>query len=279
MQPGFLSSFNGTNENCIMESPDIQLKISLLQFDIAWENPERNRRHLQKLLAGIPADTDLVLLPEMFTTGFTMNASELAETMQGETVLWMKKMAAMHRFVLAGTVIISDEGRFYNRLLFVRSGGETDFYDKRHLFSVGKEHEYFSPGSSRKVFMLKGFRILPQICYDLRFPVFARNRGDYDIYLNCANWPASRSEVWQCLLQARAIENQAYVVGINRVGLDGAGIGYSGGSVVFDARGNALAGEADAETIVSVNLSLNELNSFRARFPVAADADDFTLNR
>lgn len=175
-----------------MEASDRHLKLSLLQFDIVWENPALNRKTIEELLPGVPEETDLVVLPEMFTTGFSMQARKLAETMQGETLNWMKQMAAKYQFVLAGTVIIGEQGNFFNRLLFVRPDGKVDFYDKRHLFSIGKENENFASGRERKIVQLKGFRILLQICYDLRFPVFARNRGDYDIYLNCANWPASR---------------------------------------------------------------------------------------
>lgn len=261
-----------------MERPESQLKICLLQFDIAWEKPERNRMQVQKMLADVPAGTDLVVLPEMFTTGFSMQTRELAETMQGETLVWMKELAARNQFVVTGSVIIREGGSCHNRLLFVRPSGEVDFYDKRHLFSIGKEHEKFAPGTVRKIFTLKGFRILPQICYDLRFPVFARNRGDYDIYLNCANWPASRREVWQCLLKARAIENQAYVIGVNRVGKDGVGICYSGDSVMIDARGKILGEAVNSSQILYFELSLNELEAFRNKFPVLPDADDFSLD-
>lgn len=261
-----------------MAESDQILTLSLIQTDLVWENIAANLANFEALFQDLPADVDLVVLPEMFSTGFSMQVSDFAETMDGKTVGWMKKQASSLNAVVAGSLMIRQETKFYNRFLFVKPCGEIEYYDKRHLFSIGEEDFHFTPGKERKIIQLKGFRILPQVCYDLRFPVFARNRNDYDLYLNCANWPAPRQAVWECLLKARAIENQVYVAGVNRTGDDGNGINHGGGSVVFDARGSVLAEASGSTQILSAKLSLNLLHDFRRKFPVLPDADNFTIS-
>ncbi|WP_372776177.1 amidohydrolase [Mangrovibacterium sp.] len=255
------------------------LNLSLLQADLVWEDVRANLASFEKLFGELPSGCDLVVLPEMFSSGFSMKVDRIAESMDGNTICWMKKQAKSLNAVLSGSLMIADDGRLYNRFVFVYPDGLIEHYDKRHLFSMGQENLHFSPGEQRKVISIKGFKVLPQVCYDLRFPVFARNRNDYDLLLNCANWPAPRKEVWQCLLKARAIENQAFVAGVNRVGTDGNGIRYSGDSVIYDARGSVLAAADHSRTILTTTLSLVSLQKFRERFPVLPDADDFDLKR
>lgn len=257
---------------------DDHLHIALIQWNLVWEQAEQNRRHLQILLTGLPPETDLVVLPEMFSTGFSMNVEKYAEPADGETVSWMKEQSAKLQSTLAGSMMIRENNRFFNRFLFVHPDGKIDFYDKRHLFSMGEENIHFSPGQERKIIRIKSFRILPQVCYDLRFPVFSRNRNDYDLLVNCANWPAPRREVWQTLLKARAIENQAYVAGVNRTGTDANGINYSGNSCIIDPKGKIMVvAEIKSEQIISAKLSKGSLERFRSNFPALADADDFEM--
>jgi predicted amidohydrolase len=233
---------------------------------------------LETLLTGLPTETDLALLPEMFSTGFSMNVEKCAEPADGETVRWMKEQSATLQATLAGSMMIRENNQFFNRFLFVHPDGKIDFYNKRHLFSMGGENIHFSPGQERKIIRIKSFRILPQVCYDLRFPVFSRNRGDYDLLVNCANWPAPRREVWQTLLKARAIENQAYVAGVNRTGTDANGINYSGDSCIIDPKGKPMVvAVTKSEQIISAKLSKGSLERFRSNFPALADADDFEM--
>jgi predicted amidohydrolase len=207
-----------------------------------------------------------------------MNAAKLAEEMNGHTVSWMKKKAAEHRVALCGSLIIQENGNFYNRLLFAEPSGEIHSYDKRHLFTMGNENEFFSNGTERLIVNYKGWRIFPLICYDLRFPVWARNRNEYDLLFYSANWPKSRVLVWETLLKARAIENQCYTAGANRIGVDGNGIEYSGNSQVIDPKGIVMAESKDyTESIIEATLSRNDLLKFRAAFPVLDDGDDFHL--
>lgn len=255
------------------------LHIALIQTDLVWEKASKNRARLEELFPTLPSETDLVVLPEMFSTGFSMNVGQLAETMEGESLGWMKKQASVLQMVIAGSLMIREENSFFNRFVFVRPEGMIEYYDKRHLFSMGEEHLHFTPGSERKIFRIRSFRILPQVCYDLRFPVFCRNHGEYDLMINCANWPASRSDVWKTLLKARAIENQAYVAGVNRTGTDGNGIRYNGGSMIFDPRGRELAVAATGgDQIITEKLSKSSLDQFRKKFPVLPDADNFTIH-
>ena len=261
-----------------MNSTDY-LTIALLQTEITWENKANNFCHIQNLLAGVPGDTQLAVLPEMFSTGFSKQSGLLAEDTAGETVRWMQKTAGEFQLVLAGSLMIYSDGKIWNRFIFAFPNGKIDYSDKRHIFSMGFENKSFTSGTERRIVVVNGFRILPQICYDLRFPVFSRNQGDYDILLNCANWPAPRAEVWNILLKARAIENQAYVAGVNRTGTDGNGIRYNGGSRLLDSRGNDMVTPVEGEeTILTARLSKPSLIRFRQKFPVLGDQDKFLLS-
>ena len=249
-----------------------------MQSMLHWEDARANRTMFGEKLAALKGTTDLVVLPEMFTTGFSMRSAELAETMDGATVAWMREQARTIDAALYGSAIISENGKHFNRGLFVEPSGKVTTYDKRHLFRFATEDEHFAPGEQRVVAEWRGWRLLLQICFDLRFPVFSRNRGDYDMILYVANWPEARRYPWSQLLIARAIENQCYVVGDNRVGMDGKGIHYTGDSVVIDPRG-AVSGRVEQaqEGITTTPLDRAALEEFRAKFPVANDADDFRL--
>ena len=254
------------------------LHIAIPQLDLVWENPAANRAKIDQLLQKLSETTDVVFLPEMFTTGFSMNVLELAEPMDGETIQWMKQRCYEHQVALCGGLIIRENDQLFNRLVFVEPSGEIHFYNKRHLFTMGNEESHFQKGTERMIVMYKGWRICPLICYDLRFPVWSRNRSEYDLLVYSANWPQNRKEVWNTLLKARAIENQCYVVGANRVGVDGQNIAYSGNSQILDAKGNSLAGlNEEGGIIVSAEISYTELAEFRNSFPVLNDADSFYL--
>ncbi len=254
------------------------LQIAVFQFDLAWENPMANRTKIDQWLKKIDPDTDVVFLPEMFTTGFSMNVSSLGETMSGETIGWMKERCREYQLALCGSLIIRENDRYFNRLVFVEPSGEVHFYNKRHLFTMGNEATFFEKGAQRLIVLYKGWRICPLICYDLRFPVWSRNRNEYDLLVYLANWPSSRREVWNILLKARAIENQCYVAGINRIGRDGLAINYSGESQVFSPKGDILGQtRLSQEGIIGTILSFHELVDFRRKFPVLDDADDFDI--
>ena len=254
------------------------LKVTLLQRMLHWEDAAANRAMFGDAMAPLRGKTDLVVLPEMFTTGFTMRSAELAEGMDGPTVNWMRAQAAALDAALYGSVIIAEGGHRFNRGLFVLPDGQVTVYDKRHLFRFANETDHYSPGRERVVVEWRGWRLLLQICFDLRFPVFARNRGDYDAILYVANWPEARRFPWSQLLIARAIENQCYVVGVNRVGMDGKGHHYSGDSVLLDPRGQCVASVAPSqEGAVTGVCEGDALLDFRAKFPVALEADAFEL--
>ncbi|SDC88873.1 amidohydrolase [Williamwhitmania taraxaci] len=254
------------------------LTVAALQIDLLWENAIGNKTKIGNLLEDLSPDVELVVLPEMFTSGFSQNSERLAEEMNGSTMEWLHKNADRYNLAIMGSMIVKEEGQFYNRMVFMEPGGIVQTYDKRHLFRMGDEHNYFSSGKERKVFDFRGWRILPQICYDLRFPVWSRNQNDYDLMVYVASWPESRRDVWSVLLQARAIENQAFVVGTNRIGEDGTGLTYSGDSVIIDPKGMIItSAKRGLEEIISAGLSLDELNAFRLKFPVWMDADDFSV--
>lgn len=254
------------------------LRVSLVQSMLHWEDATANREMFTEKLLALKGRTDLVVLPEMFTTGFSMRSRELAETMDGATLAWMREHAKSLDAAIYGSVIITDSGKYFNRGLFVRPDGQVTIYDKRHLFRFANETDHFNAGKERVIAEWRGWRLLLQICFDLRFPVFARNRNDYDAVLFVANWPEARRYPWSQLLIARAIENQGYAVGANRVGMDGKGIHYSGDSVVIDPRGAVIAGvEASHEGMATVVLDRKELDEFREKFPVSKEADDFKL--
>lgn len=255
-----------------------QLHVSLVQADLVWENIDANLELMDRMLEEVPAGTDLVALPETFSTGFSMQSDRFAEGENGKALTWMKQIARERSLYITGSLIVRDNQKIYNRLYWISPGGVEEHYDKRHLFRLGREDEHFVPGEARKVFTLGEFRILPQICYDLRFPVFSRNQGDYDVLLNVANWPAHRQQVWDVLTRARAIENQCYFLGVNRAGIDDLGTVHTGGSCVIDPMGS-LMGKMDKQAgVLSSTLDLDKLRDYREKFPVWKDADRFKLD-
>jgi predicted amidohydrolase len=248
-----------------------------VQHPLAWENPADNRRQFEELLANAAPATDLILLPEMFTTGFSMNALANAEAAGGPTQDWMQRLAQKYDCALAGSIAVESGDAVFNRLLFATPDSVTP-YDKRHLFRMAGEHKRYAMGGDRVIVEWRGWRIKPEVCYDLRFPVFSRNRGDYDLLFYVANWPAPRAHHWRTLLQARAIENLACVVGVNRIGSDANGLDYVGDSLAVDARGTLLADLADRDAVETVSFSGEALRAYRESFPAHMDADDFELS-
>jgi len=253
------------------------LNVMVVQSDLHWHEPAENLEHFSSLLRADWKTTDLVVLPEMFSTGFTMHAAPHAEGMDGRSVTWMRETARDFDTTVCGSLIIEDDGRYFNRFLLVRPDGAAEHYDKRHLFRLAGEHEHYAAGPAVRTFELKGWRIRPMVCYDLRFPVWSRNRNDYDLLVYVANWPDRRHQAWETLLRARAIENLAYVVGVNRVGTDGNDIRYVGGSAVIDYLGNYLASAGEESGIFRASLDMAGLLQFREKFPFYLDADQFTL--
>jgi len=256
------------------------LRVSLVQQPLAWQDAPANRAHFAALLAPLAGRTDLIVLPETFTTGYSMDVERLGEEAGGASAAWLRARAAELDAVLTGSVIVRDAGRYYNRLLWAEPSGALRHYDKRHLFRMAREHEHFTPGQLTWSVPWRGLRVCPLVCYDLRFPVFSRRRAqlDYDLLLYVANWPAARADAWRQLLPARAIENQAYVAGVNRVGADGQGLPYGGGSAVIDFLGRPLLQAGDTPCVVTVELPLEPLQAFREKFPAQLDADRFTLD-
>ena len=216
------------------------LNVALLQADLVWENPKENKQRFEKKINQLSKNIHLIVLPEMFTSGFTMNAEDVAETMSGATVQWMQKIALSKNMAITGSIVITENKQFFNRLLFVHPSGKIDFYDKKHTFTLAGEHEVFSAGTERIVIEYKGWEICPLICYDLRFPVWARNTENYNLLLYVASWPKPRIEAWDGLLKARAIENMSYTIGVNRVGIDANKYEYTGNTVCYDTLGNCL---------------------------------------
>lgn len=255
-----------------------KLKVSLVQADLFWEDIDANLEQMDRMMEQVPEGTDLVALPETFSTGFTMQSDRFAEEEDGMALTWMQKIAREKAWHMTGSLIIRDQGKIYNRLYWVTSQGIEGYYDKRHLFRLGRENEHFVPGELRKVFTLGEFRILPQICYDLRFPVFSRNQGDYDVLLNVANWPAHRQQVWDVLTRARAIENQCYFLGVNRAGIDDLGTVHTGGTCAIDPMGSVMQKMDKQADILSCTLDLDKLRDYRDKFPVWKDADRFKLD-
>lgn len=257
------------------------INVTLIQADLAWHDPEANRRRLQERFAALAGQTDLIVLPEMFTTGFTMEAKSVAELADGPSVAWMREQAAKLGAVITGSIATRAGDDYYNRLIWMRPDGTYESYDKRHLFRMAHEQDHYSAGARRLVVDLKGWKILPLVCYDLRFPVWSRNKigaGDaYDVLLYVANWPERRRYAWQTLIRARAIENLSYCIAVNRVGKDGTGINYTGDSAAIDYLGQPMTQPSEQEFVTTVALDKAALDGFRARFPAHLDADDFHL--
>ncbi len=255
------------------------MKISIIQPDIIWENKTSNFKKIENLISQINNEPDIIVLPEMFSTGFSINHEKLSELPGKETYKWMAGMASEGNFGICGSYIIKDKNCVFNRWIFITPGNRTWHYDKRHLFRMGDEEKKTTKGRKRVVFRFRQTRICPNICYDLRFPVWCRNRNDYDLLINSANWPQSRREVWITLLKARAIENQCFVAGANRTGIDGKGIKYCGDSMIINPQGEIIASAKNDEGVLSAEISLAELNDLRKKFPVQMDADEFYICR
>jgi omega-amidase len=268
-----------------MEHVMTDLRTTLVQGATRWHDPAGNRDYYGGLMSGLRGATDLILLPETFTSGFSNEAIHDAETMQGPTVDWLREQSRDLGAAITGSVQIRDSGAVFNRLFFVTPDGALRHYDKRHLFRYAGEHERYAAGRDRVSIEWKGWRICPLVCYDLRFPVYSRNRFDveragaldYDLLLYVANWPSARAHAWKTLLPARAVENLCYVAGLNRVGMDGNGLHYSGDSAVLDFLGQPMGVSNDEEGILTATLSLTELLAYRTRFPAMLDADAFSM--
>jgi len=261
------------------------LNVSLVQGNTRWHDPLANREYYAELLARENRDSDIFILPETFTSGFSNEAIADAETMSGPTLAWMLEQALLHRAVITGSVQIREGLQVFNRLIWAQPDGQYKTYDKRHLFRMANEHQRYAAGNERLIVECKGWRICPLVCYDLRFPVFSRNRFnhdtenrfDYDLLLYVANWPAARRHAWNSLLPARAIENLAYVAGVNRVGVDGNSIDYAGDSVILDYLGQAMVTGGQKDEVLAYSLSASELGAFRTKFPAYLDADKFEI--
>ncbi len=265
------------------------LTITTIQTALHWENKAANLQMLEEKIMGINEKTEIIILPEMFTTGFSMNAATLAEDMNGESVAWMKKMAIEKKSILVGSLIIKEGENFYNRLIWMLPNGQMGIYDKRHLFAYANEDQYYTPGNKRLIASVKGWKINLMICYDLRFPVWARQNPqpvkddgkkaspEYDMLIYVANWPERRSHAWRTLLQARAIENQAYCLGVNRVGKDGKDIYYSGDSMVVDPLGEIIYHKQHDEDMFTFTIQKEEIEGVREKMPFWKDADGFIL--
>lgn len=251
------------------------LKITIIQPDIIWENIQANLDKYSAIIDGI-VSTDVIILPEMFTTGFTMKPENLKERMDGISVRWMKKMAKEKDASVVGSLIIEDKGVIFNRAVWVFPDGKTEFYDKRHLFTMGQEHLHYSPGIEKMIVEFKGWRFCPLICYDLRFPVWSRNDENYEVLIYMANWPSPRHHHWKTLLVARAVENQSFCIGVNRTGIDGSGLKYSGDSCLVSPKGFAEF-LSENEAAKTFKISYSELHELRKNFPFLADRDQFQI--
>jgi len=256
------------------------LKITLLQVYLFWENIDKNLQNISLRLSFIREKTDLIILPEMFNTGFTMNAEALAENMDGKTMQWMKEKAAQYDAIIMGSLIIKEKGNFYNRLIWMNPDGSYQKYDKKHLFSLSGEDKVFTPGTKKLLVEFKGWKISPVICYDLRFPVWLRNKTDgYDLLIAVANWPEKRAPHWRSLIQARAIENQSFIIALNRVGHDGNGVYYCGDTTCLNPDGNTIYYKRDEEDLYTFTINKNEVSKIREEMPFLLDADQFDIKK
>ncbi|MCW3074147.1 MAG: amidohydrolase [Flaviaesturariibacter sp.] len=258
------------------------ITLSLIQAPLQWEDPAVNRAYFEEKIKALSGKTQVVILPEMFSTGFSMKPETLAEDMEGPSVSWMKEMAAASKVILTGSLMIRDGEDFYNRLIWMLPNGQYGTYDKRHRFAYAGEDEHYTAGSKRFIASVNGWRINLQVCYDLRFPVWARQQYtdegfEYDVLIYVANWPERRNRAWKTLLQARAIENQCYVIGVNRIGEDGNGIYHSGDSSVVDPMGEVLYTKAHEEDVFTITLDKAHLEAVREKLPFWKDADSFEI--
>lgn len=263
-----------------------KLAVTTVQTELFWEDKITNLNMLGEKINAIQEKTHLVILPEMFSTGFSMQPQNFAENMDGPSVQWMRNWSKRKGVILTGSLIIEENGDYFNRLIWMQPNGQLGFYDKRHCFTLAGEDKYYRAGTKRLITSVGGWRIQVQICYDLRFPVWARQQvheedgepsTEYDVLINVANWPAKRSNAWKTLLQARAIENQCYVIGVNRVGTDGFGLEYSGDSTVADPLGDLLYRQTAVEEVHTITLEKDKLNQIREKLPFWRDADEFQI--
>lgn len=253
------------------------MKIALIQSSLVWENPEANRNHFEEKINAITEDFNLIVLPEMFTTGFTMDPAKVAETMSGKTVLWMQSLAKAKNAAITGSVVIEENANFYNRMLFVFPSGEIQHYDKRHLFTLAGEDKVYSRGAQKLIVEYLGWKICPFVCYDLRFPVFSRNVENYDLLIYVASWPKTRIKAWDTLLSARAIESMSYVVGVNRTGEDQNGYAYVGHSQAVDILGEYVLEPRESEGVFFVELNKEKMMETRLKLGFLSDRDDFEI--
>lgn len=252
-----------------------RLRIALVQTSVVWEDPQANLEHMEELIR-TEQDSDLIVLPEMFTTGFTMRPEQVGPAQLSNTLSWMHKMAQQHNCAITGSIIAYEDGRYYNRLYFVDNEGNHWIYDKRHTFTLAGEDKVYTGGRSRTIIPYKGFSICPMICYDLRFPVWSRNTEDFDVLLYVANWPSARIDAWDTLLRARAIENMVYCVGVNRIGSDENGLSYTGHSAVYDSLGECLV-TSEKEEVLRAALDKDHLKNTRNQLKFLQDRDSFSL--
>ena len=253
------------------------MKVALIQSLLVWENPQANRNNFEEKINAISEIVDLIVLPEMFTTGFTMNPIKVAETMQGKTILWLQSLVKAKNSAITGSLIIKENNNFYNRLVFVFPSGEMEFYDKRHLFTLAGEDKVYTSGKEKLIVEYLGWKICPLVCYDLRFPVFARNVEEYDALLYVANWPKPRINAWDILLQARSVENMCYTIGVNRIGLDASNFEYVGHSQAVDFLGNYILEPRVTEGVFIVELNKEKLLDTRNKLGFLNDRDSFEL--
>ena len=253
------------------------LKLTLVQLDLKWQDKTQNLNQIERLLAWHKENTDIIILPEMFSTGFSMESQQLAEEMSGETVSWMTNVATQRKAAVCGSLIINDNGCYVNRCVWVDASGNIDYYDKHHLFSMVKENEHYSSGNQHTYIQHKNWKIQLLICYDLRFPVWCRNTNETDLQIFVANWPEKRSHHWKRLLETRAIENQCFVAGVNRIGKDNNGVYHSGDTSLFDYKGMCIHSVSDDESIQTFRIAKSELSEYRNRYPFLNDRDNFEI--
>lgn len=253
------------------------MKVALIQSPLVWEKPAANRNHIEEKINALSEQVDLIVLPEMFSTGFTMNPEVVFETMQGETILWLQSLAKTKKSAITGSLVIKENDNFYNRLVFVFPSGEYHFYDKRHLFTLAGEDKIYTSGQEKLIIEYKGWKICPLVCYDLRFPVFSRNVENYDLLIYVANWPEIRINAWDSLLKARAIENMSYVIGVNRIGIDNNRLEYNGHSQSIDFLGNYLIEPQANEEVYITTLHREKLLESREKFDFLNDRDSFKV--
>jgi len=254
------------------------MKIALIQTSLIWENPAENRKYFKSKIDTIHATIDLIILPEMFTSGFTMNPESVAEPMDGETVSLLKSLAKSKNCAITGSLVINDNNNYYNRMVFVFPDGNIQYYNKKHLFSLAGENKKYTAGNNKKIITFRNFKICLQICYDLRFPVFSRNTDDYDILIYCANWPKTRINAWNILLKARAVENMCFTIGVNRIGTDHNNLEYPGQSQAVDFLGNYLIEPNEKEGVFITTLDIAEMKNTRKKLGFLDDKDEFKLH-